>query len=261
MSRVISLPALIGQQGPICSQRIQTGSCVAWSLKVSWISAAQLHFLAGGFGIIFNFPRLTTNMKLSVLVKQRRLNRATCSVFRSVATSCWHLSKAGGCECNTFCPPEGRQGCLLEGGGGFTEPLCFITYLFITMSPKCLLVRILSVLYQVWERSEFSGLLIRKWSQPAMIHGVVWLSYYICWTAEAASYGWNVYSYSGELYLHQWDLFPLQCEGLSSLSRVLTDLKRQNNINVWKAVWTQFSFIFLPSHETCSLFSVSARGG
>lgn len=123
MSRVISLPALIGQQGPICSQRIQAGSCVAWSLKVSWISAAQLHFLAGGFGIIFNFPRLTTNMKLSVLVKQRRLNRATCSVFRSVATSCWHISKAGGCECNTFCPPEGRQGCLLGRGGGHRAPV------------------------------------------------------------------------------------------------------------------------------------------
>lgn len=45
------------------------------------------------------------------------------------------------------------------------------------MLPKCLRVRTLSVLYQVWEGSEFLGLLIRKWLQPAMIHGVVWLSY------------------------------------------------------------------------------------
>lgn len=33
--------------------------------------------------------------------------------------------------------------------------------------------------YQVWEGSEFWGLLIRKWLQPALIHRVIWLSYRI----------------------------------------------------------------------------------
>lgn len=152
--------------------------------------------------------------------------------------------------------------CWGEGARGVTEPLCFITCPFITMSPGCLRVSILSVLYQVWEESEFSGPLIRKWSQPAVIHGVVWMSYYTCWAPEAASEGWNVYSHSWELFLHRWDLFPLQCGGLSSLSRALTDLKRQNNINVWKAARTQFPFIFLSfTWNPHTVFRVSLRGG
>lgn len=60
------------------------------------------------------------------------------------ATSCWHLSKARGGECNTLYPPERRKHCLL----GATQPLCFITEPFITILPKRLL-------YQVWRGSEF----------------------------------------------------------------------------------------------------------
>ncbi len=126
MSRVITLLVLIRRHGPFSSQSshllpslqwLQTGSCVSWTVKASWISADRLHFLAGGFNITFNLPCLITNMKLSAPVKQTRPNRATCGALCSFATSCWHLSKAGGGECNTVCPPEGRRHCLLGGGG------------------------------------------------------------------------------------------------------------------------------------------------
>lgn len=84
--------------------------------------------------------------------------------FRSVATSCWHLSKAGGCECNTFCPPEGRWDCLL---GGHRAPVFHHLPIHhnVTQVPAC--QDSVVALYQVWEWSEFSGLLIRKWSQLA----------------------------------------------------------------------------------------------
>lgn len=81
------------------------------------------------------------------------------------------IPKARGCECNMFCPPEGQWTVF----GGVTEPLCFITFTFITMSPKRLRVRTSPGVRVIW----IVGLLIRKWSQPATIHGVVWLSHYI----------------------------------------------------------------------------------
>lgn len=125
---------------------------------------------------------LMTNMNLSALAKRTRLNWTTCT-SRNFPTSFWHFSKAGGRECNT---------CFLLRGGGtvcwrVTEALHFITYPFITMSPKCLRFWTLGTLYQVYEGSEFLRLSIRKWSQPAMVHDVVWLSYYMSWAPGAAS--------------------------------------------------------------------------
>lgn len=96
--------------------------------------------------------------------------------------------------------------------------------------------------------SEAFEVLIRKRSQLAMIHGVVWLSYDIYVEIQEQHLKVEMYTPTPESYTctDAWAHFHL---------------KRLNNINVWKAVGTWFPFIFFPSHKICRLFSASARGG
>lgn len=136
MSCVITLPVLIRQHGPSSSQSSHLLPSLHWLQTVVFVrwwkclEFQQNNCIFLQEVISFNLPCLMTNMKLSALVTQTRLNRTTCCTLCSFATSCWHPSKAGGGECNTFCPPEGRRHCFVGG----SRSLCVSS---LTHSSQC----------------------------------------------------------------------------------------------------------------------------
>lgn len=66
-----------------------------------------------------------------------------------------------------------------------------------------------------------------------MIHGEVWMSYYTV-HAELQKHHlkYEIYTPTLESYTCTSGIWFLLCRGLNSLSKVLTDLLRQNDINV-----------------------------
>lgn len=132
------------------------------------LECQQFHFLGAGFNI--QAPSLN-NKHEAVSTSDANVIKNDAALAAILLHHADAFPKAGG----VIHPVLLRNSSIVWWwwwvGGGVMESLCFITGPFITMSPTCPHVRTLHVLYQVWEETEFSGFLIRKWSQPSMIHG------------------------------------------------------------------------------------------
>lgn len=191
MSQVITFPVLIRQRGPFRSpsshcflsfndNRQRVVLVRQWKLlefrQTSWIFRQQVSLW------YLNLPFFITNMKLSALVKQTRLNQTTFSAL------CGFLLH----HVDIFPRPEAVNvihSVLLRGGrtlcwGGHGASVFHHLPIHhnVTQAPACQDSQCaLPGVREVWIFEVLNQEMI------AMIHSVVWLSYYICWAQEAAS--------------------------------------------------------------------------